>query len=313
MKDTSLISLILVSNKNLQENDVRHIHNYLDNHYLDFELIIILNGDYEKLTHLEGILTELKSIRLINLSYKVAYDVAVSAGIENAIGDYVINFSFDSDPLDSISSIIKKCSLNDLVIGCSNNDSTIFIYIKKFFMQFLKIIGYSLPDNSTNLICLNRRAVNAVTKSTKFHHQLTIRLTKMGLKTTIYEYKSKNTKIKLWPSFKNIMRLLVFNSTKPLRFFGSVGITFSIISGFFCIFYTINYFSRDMELYKVYLSFTLISILLTVLFIMLTFFGEYLSRILHDKNSNHMYDISFEKNSKVSYSQNRLNTTETSK
>ena len=313
MKDQSMISIVLVEN-NANDIDVlalKEIHESLDMKFIDYEIIIILQGEQGNLDKLKKTLLELPSIRIILLSYQVAYDVSVSAGIENAIGDFVVNFSIGVDPVESIDHIVKKCSLgNDIVIGSSDDTFFLFKPVKFIFLKLLKVIGYSLPHNATNLICLNRRAVNAVTKSTTFHHQLFMRLTKMGLNQSTLKYQVYKKKHSSSESFKNIMKLLIFNSTKPLRLIGSLSIVFCASNLIFWLIKSSNSYLLGNEIFLVYLGFAVISLLILLLFIMLTFFGEYLARLLYDNNSNHIYDISAELNSKVAFPADRLNTTE---
>ena len=177
-------------------------------------------------------------------------------------------------------------------------------------MQWLlKHIGYNLPRNATSLRCLSRRAVNAVTRTGRFHHQFYVRINNTGYPYGIYSYSQKRSEAKrtLVNGLSNGLHLMVFNSTKPLRWISGLGVIGSLMAFSFSLYsLVIHYFKETViEGWTTMVLFT--SLLFMIMFIILAFLGEYLSRLLDDRNEQSDYTVSFEKNSSVMLNEKREN------
>jgi hypothetical protein len=198
----------------------------------------------------------------------------------------------------------------DIVIGQSQQNQTVgYAMVRPLIQWFLNRIGYNLPRNATSLRCLSRRAVNAVTRTGRFHHQFYVRINNTGYPYTVYNYQLKPTDRKrtLASGLSNGLHLLVFNSTKPLRWISGLGV-FGSLMAFSISLYSIviHYFKETViEGWTTMVLFT--SMLFMILFIILAFLGEYLSRLLDDRNEQSNYTVSFEKNSSVMLNEKRKN------
>ena len=74
--------------------------NILKKNYLNYELILVDDGSNDNTTKIiEQILKEKGNIRLILLSRNYGREIAMSAGLDTAIGDYVV--IMDSDLQDN--------------------------------------------------------------------------------------------------------------------------------------------------------------------------------------------------------------------
>ena len=172
---------------------LHNLHAYLATHFVDFEIVIVDQRSRDDTARLiENTLGELTSIRLLVLACPVAYDVAMAAALENAIGDFVIAFNPGRDPISCILPMVGLCKNGaDIVVGVSPTGSTIgYRVIRPFVDRILKSIGYTLPKNATHLRCISRRTVNALTQAGKFHHRLFVRMAKTGYPSTIFEYET---------------------------------------------------------------------------------------------------------------------------
>jgi hypothetical protein len=232
MKSDSFVSTLIVLDKPLVQfaDKILEIQSSLDIAYSDYEIVIIGQGPVKKnSSNIEELLNKIPSIRYIQLSAKVESNVAWAAALENSIGDYVVLFNHESDPVKAINETVRLCkSGNDIVIGVAHRQST-FLYkvFRKVAAFILSQIDYSLPRNATDLRCLSRRAVNSVTATGRFHHQIAMRMQKTGYQHCIYNYSFENKNLKnrkITKAFRDLLRLMVFNSSRPLRWMSFLGL-----------------------------------------------------------------------------------------
>lgn len=123
--------------------------------------------------------------------------------------------------------------------------------------------------------CLSRRAVNAVTDTGRFHHQFYMRI-QNGLSVSELTYQPvSETHIKrsITYGFRNLVRLMVFNSSRPLRWMsivGTVGSLSALLSRYTVFVNLIN--GHVVEGWTTTVLF--MSTLFMLQFIMLAFFGN---------------------------------------
>ncbi len=322
-KNDAFISVILVA-RELQNIgltcSVDMVWNYLDSNFSDYELIIVEDSpNIVQRSELDSLLKRVTSVRLIELSYEIDYEVAVTIGLENSIGDYVFIFNPTQDPLEVIVPMVEECrkSGGGVVVGVAKNAKKSFGYraIRPFVSVVLDEINYHIPRNATTLRCLSRSAVNSATKARNYHHQIFVRIAQCGIESCAFDYMIKDevdSKKKLFKSIRTTLNLLVFNSTKPLRWasaLGFLGSSFALIfAGYSFVVRLVSHNVADGWSSTV----ILISFLFMLLFVILGFFGEYLSRLLNEQSRHDPYWIVNERHSSVMVDVNRQNVLEES-
>ncbi len=317
IKQTSFVSAITVI-RETTDSTVDYLKNLsiiLSSNFSDFEIIIIdqcSTDDTEK--KLDASLTSIPCIRYIRLTQEVAFDVAMAAGAENAIGDFLVFLTSESDPIDIIIPAINECKNgSDIVLGVDKDYHASFFYrllrpISGFTLK--KLLNYSTPIGTTNFYCISRRAANAIMNTERFHHQFTFRIVNTGYKTTKFEYNARKDGKKrrtLANSISKFFQILVFNSTKPLRLMSIIGFggsMFTFVVSLYAL--LINVFKNDVAAGWTTLMLFL-SLMFALIFIILALFGEYLSRILDDNLNDRHYDVLFEKTSSVMLDEERQN------
>lgn len=313
-KRDSFVSVAMVTNNHGTSINLvlKKLHAYLLETFVDFEIVIVdQRSEDETVKLIEKELSRYTSIRLLVLAFPVAHDVAVAAALENSIGDFVIVFSPGYDPISCIGPMVEQCrSGTDIIVGVSSKGDTLaYRILRPFVGRLLRAIGYALPKNATNLRCLSRRTVNAVTQAGRFHHQLFVRIAKTGYPSSTFEYQPVEGKLKrtLSSGVKEALRLLVFNSTKPLRWMSAAGIGTGLIILIFTLYDLTHDVLTDSIIDGTTVLILLMSLMFTTLFVMLGFFGEYLGRLLDDRGEQFNYFVVHEKNSSVMLDENRMN------
>jgi uncharacterized protein YebE (UPF0316 family) len=317
-KNKDFVSIIIIASEipySEFNKTIENLHQYLDLNFVDFEIVIIEDEPHSlNVTQLQLLLENKSSLRVIQLSFKLGYEVAVTVGLENSIGDYVVVLNQSLDPLDVIHSMVSQCKTSDVdvVVGVADNVKKSIGYkmIRPFAKIALKEIGYEIPKDASNLRCLSRTAVNSATKARNYHHQIFVRIAQSGVKSSSFIYSVNNIdKLKktLTSSIGNTFSLLVFNSTKPLRWMSGLGFMGSFFALMFATYSFITRLINDNIADGWSSLVILISILFMLLFVILSFFGEYIARLLNEQSRHEPYWITNEKHSSVMVNSDRPN------
>lgn len=170
-------------------------------------------------------------------------------------------------------------------------------------------IGYDLPLNSTDMRCLSRRAVNAVTRVGRMHHQFYLRIQKTGYPAGGYTYTPlcETEGLGMFKSVRRMLRLMVFNSSRPLRWMSGIGFCGSLAGFIFASYSVLVHLLRGhvVEGWTTLVFF--MSLLFTLQFIMMAFFGEYLGRLLDESSEQSDYAVVYERHSDVMLNADRVN------
>lgn len=314
-KSETFISIILILDNHADqlEEYIQKVSSFLEPKYSDYEIVLIdqCSSDNTEIV-MSNALGEYQSIRYLRLAQRVPDDVALAAGIENAIGDFVINLNIESDNCEVIDLLVDKAkSGTDIVVGTSTKvSSSIYKTIRKLSRRLLSTIGYTLPENSTGTFCISRRAVNAITESGRFYCKLHMRMANIGYPVAPVEYEvtePSKAKKSILTGIQESLHHMVFNSTKPLRWMSFIGIVGSSFAMLFSAYSLIVNLLNDRVAEGWTTTILFMSFLFTLLFLMLSFFGEYLARLLDDRSEHKEYNVVFEKNSSVMLEENRNN------
>lgn len=317
MKSDLFVSVVFVQDQSLTALDsiLRRIQCELDSRYSDYEVVVIGQGTVTAYTQQdEAVLQNIPSLRYIQLASRVQPDVAWAAALENAIGDFVVMFNPAEDPVQAISEVVDICKSGfDVVVGVACRSRTLgYKVFRSMADSILKLVDYSLPRNATGLRCLSRRAVNSVTSTGRFHHQLSMRIQKTGYPQTVYNYTVLSTERPTPPrsllaGLRDLLRLLVFNSSRPLRWISGLGLIGSFSAFLFAVYSLLVHLVKGNVVEGWTTTILFMSALFMMQFIMMAFFGEYLGRLLDDRSEQADYSVVFEKNSAVMVNQDRVN------
>jgi len=317
VKSDSFISVALVQDQPLAtlEGILRSIQRELNSRYSDYEVVVIGQGTATAYTQQdEAVLQNIPSLRYILLASRVQSDVAWAAALENAIGDFVVMFNPAADPVQAIAETVAICKSGfDVVVGVASKSQTLAYKIfRSMANRMLTLVDYSLPRDATGLRCLSRRAVNSVTCTGRFHHQLSMRIQKTGYPQTAYNYTLLSTEQPVPPrsllaGVRDLLRLIVFNSSRPLRWMSGVGLLGSFSAFLFAMYSLLVHLVKGHVVEGWTTTILFMSALFMMQFIMMAFFGEYLGRLLDDRSEQADYSVVFEKNSAVMVNRDRVN------
>lgn len=319
IKSDSFVSVVIVIPGHIQDayDPLQKLSFILDEHYTDYEIVVIAPGLNSTNANSEDrILKNINCVRIIQLSSPVYHDVALAAGLENAIGDFVVLWNPIAEPVEIVPKIVEQCrNGTDVVIGVTNKLRSLrYRLIRRAMNIALRTIDYDIPANSTSLRCLSRRAVNAVTRIGRFHHQFYLRIQKTGYPAGAFNYSplKENEGIGLIESLRRLLRLMVFNSSRPLRWMSVLGFCGSV-AGFLFACYSVLVHLINGHVVEGWTTIVLfMSSMFIVQFVMMASFGEYLGRLLDESSAQAEYAVVYERNSNVMINADRVNVLNTS-
>jgi len=287
----------------------------LSDNFVDYEILVIDNNSNNKIESIMlEILNRIPSIRYIRLLDNSDKEIAWVAGLENAIGDFVVSLSI-YDPIVKIPEIVDICKNGyDIVIGSARNIRKSIYYrllhnlLRKIINKIAKI---NLFKNTTFFTCISRQSVNAITSSSNQLKALDVRIDNIAYKKISFQYEISNKllspKKKVWSEIDRAIRIMVSSSISPLRWISTLGFLGSLISIIVAMYVlAVKFLNQDVEPGWASLS-LMMSIFFCFTFIILFFICEYFNRLLKEKGSEQLYSIIYEKNSSMMYSSNELN------
>ena len=316
-KMETFVSIVLILNNSdiiSFEVNLKALQQYLEQYYSDYEIIIIdQNTPSISTSKKNTLLKTIPSIRWIKLAFPVEMDIALNVGIENAIGDFVVLLRESVDPIEIIKKMIQQCSQgNDVIVGIAERPRTLgYKIVRKLSNNLLHAINYHIPKNATPVRCLSRRAINTILSTGQVNHQFFIKVANTGYPTKNFEYQLSNVntleKRTLISGIRQSLNLMVFNSTKPLRWISILGVLGSLSAFIFAIYSIVVNLIKDdvVEGWTSMVFFT--SFLFMILFIILAFLGEYMARLLNERSNQKSYYISSEETSSVMLETDRFN------
>jgi glycosyltransferase involved in cell wall biosynthesis len=289
---------------------VRETVGILGENFKNYELVLVEDGSRDDTVHkIQGMLGAYRGIRLIELSRQFGTDVAISAGLESVIGDYVVVMLPSMDPPTLIPSLVER-SLSgiDVVFGVRNgpnNNGWLFRTCSRLFHLYCeRFLRLKLPRNSTQLRCLSRKALNAITQIKDSNRYLFLYSSYVGYPQQEFLYSpidrdGRGHQRNFLEAISSGIDLIIENSRHPLRVVTWTGVGAAILNLIYVsVIIIIYFFKRDVTPGWTSLSFqSAIQFLLITL--MFTILSEYIGRILERLRNRPFYYVMNEQLSSV--------------
>lgn len=322
-----LVSVVVAvtGSEDIIEKALPPIHAVLDQHYTGFEIVLVEAGSRDKtLDHVEPLLAQFKGLRLLRLPRSINNELALTAGVDSSIGDFVVTMALGADPPEEIPKMIERAREGrDVVIGVAENfpdgGPIHRLFRAPFTWLCRSVLDIDLIDHATGFRVLSRQAVSAVTRIRKKHRYLMTLIQDVGYRAALHPYQcrflaGKVPKKGLLRKIKSGISFIISNSTVPLKIVSIVGLIGSFFSAAYIVYVIAIYFIREGRLAEGWLTLSLQSTGLFFLnFIILAMIGEYLGRVLDETIERPLYHVHEERNSSVMYNEeSRVNVLDSS-
>lgn len=273
-------------------------------HFEHCELILINNGASKgEPTALMESIKDLHRFRILSLSQEYNIEVAIKAGVEHSIGDYVVVMTPGEHPPQAIPQMVKMIDAGaQYVIGQQNQQSKASygykMLAKLFFFASSKILSFPIHHSWTNFICLSREVSNLVTKDKKHVRFLRLLGTEAGLKyaTIPFDPLDENRKAKKVTAKRIVegFRIIAANTDRLLQFCSILSLGVAVVDALYIV-YSLALYLFLPNIQSGWTSTSMfLAVMFGIMFLVLGVISQYIGLIYREVVSSPLYHISCE-------------------
>jgi glycosyltransferase involved in cell wall biosynthesis len=265
------------------------------------ELIFVDDGCKDKtLTHLRIFAEQSQSVKIISLSRNFGHQIAITAGIDLAAGDYVAVIDGDlQDPPELIADMYRKALTGfDVVYGKRRTRAGETIFKKVTAAGFYRLLNYmceiDMPTDTGDFRLMSRKVVDAFKQMRERHRFVRGMVPWLGFKSAPLEYDraerfAGETKYPLSKMLTFATNAILSFSSKPLTVAIRLGLL-TIVAGLTGVAYMLY-----LKLFTSTLVPGLTAILLSIVLfsgvqiLLIGVVGEYIARIFEEIKGRPLY------------------------
>jgi glycosyltransferase involved in cell wall biosynthesis len=283
----------------------------LEENFTNYELVLVDDGsDDDTVAKVTDLLGRYRCIRLVRLSRQFGEEIALSAALDSAIGDFVVLMLPNSDPPRLIPETVQQArSGKGVLFGVRRNREGENLIARMGAMLFYwycdRVLKINLPKNSTQFRVLSRQAVNAIMQIKVRHRYMRTLIADIGFGTETFTYEPVNRrggKPNKKSLVKNIslgINVIINVSRHPLRLVSWLGVLAGGVNLLYVGFVTYSYlFGKHIAPGWTTLSLQT-AVMFFFVFLILTVLSEYIGHILIESENRPLYYVHEERNSSV--------------
>ena len=231
----------LRNDSDILETFLSELMSTLRSSFEHFEVVVVDDhSDDETISKLTSLLSTHDRIRYIALSRSFGQEVAIAAGLDSVIGDFVVVMLPDSDPPACIPDMIELALEGaETIYGIrrSRESDPLFLRVGAclFYWYCERVLRLDLPKNSTHFRVLSRRVVNALMQIKDRGRYLRTLSQHVGYRSRGFPYdlvqrrSSPRTK-SLFEAMKLATDIIVSHSRRPLRMVTWITISLAVVN-----------------------------------------------------------------------------------
>lgn len=212
-----------------------------------YEILFINDGSKDNtLIKMLEMKAKFPHIRILNLSRNFGKEAALSAGIDQALGEVVIPIDVDlQDPPELIEKFISEYEKGFDVVLAKRTDRSSDSFFKKISAEYFykfhnKISNINMPENVGDYRLMSRRVVDELKKLPENQRFMKGLFAWVGFKTTTIEYTREaraagETSFNGWKLWNFAIEGITSFSTAPLKIWFYIGFITAFISFIFGI------------------------------------------------------------------------------
>lgn len=307
MLQDAIVSVIVVTqnDEDIVGDRLKKINKELLKLDVDYEILVVDNNSQDNtIREIRKLNKTIPYIRTLRLSKQYDKEIALTAGLDNCIGDYAILFNIYLDPAEMLSVLTNKLLEDyDVVIGKPSKDIAKYGFLSSLFLLIVKKIStHEFYYSQNYLIALNRKAINSITRTRRKSRNFSYINYLIGFKKCIVEYKPLKTfryklKKESFPTLiLNVADIIISNSFRPIRIFSFLGMLFSLLFIIYILIIVLLevVFGKHIAPQGWISVATVLGTMFFLLFSLLTLISEYIIRIMNESRNEPLYFIADE-------------------
>jgi glycosyltransferase involved in cell wall biosynthesis len=282
----------------------------LQHSFTNYELVLVDDGSRDDtVDRVLRLLARYDCMRLIRLSRRFGQEIAISAGLESVIGDYVVVMLPESDPPAEVPEMVARAREGAaIVFGIRRERSDEPWWLRQganaFYWTANRIFGLTMPKNSTHFRVLSRQAVNAIIQVRDRMRYLRTLSGFVGYRNQAFEYdpvvrRAKPRRKSFWQALNLAISIVVSNTTRPLRLVSWLGLAVAGFNVLYMGYIVAIYLFKDQVAEGWVTQSMQTSLMFFFLAVILTTLAEYLGRLLGEVRERPLYYVMEEQTSSV--------------
>jgi glycosyltransferase involved in cell wall biosynthesis len=276
-----------------------------------YEVILVNNGSADSTqAKVAALQASLPNLALFNLAHKYSMAIATIAGLDHAIGDYVIILDPRQDPPSLVRELIRVAlDEKDIVYAVTRERAAAKTMYYRLEDRFLKALGrlnrIRLPPALSSARLFSRRALNFILKAVDRHRILSVApaLSGFSIEQIVYDPEpmanSGGGGLNWIYSGYRAVELTLSLSPKPLRLVSIVAVGVSFLTVLYSI-YVVLYWLTHESVAAGWASLSLqISVVFFFLSLVLAVMSEYMQQILENIGRRPLYFYTTQSHSSV--------------
>jgi polyisoprenyl-phosphate glycosyltransferase len=271
--------------------------------YRNYELIFIDDGSCDTMaTVIRNHVAHLDNARLLVLSKPFGDQIAMTAGIDHAIGDFVVLLPtlFDGMP-ELIPTLVDRARQGFDVVylqwrdGLQRAPILYRLVLSTFYWVNNHLTGIRIEKGATDFLVLSRRVVNAITKLKEHNRYLRMLFNSVGYnidailvnrpRNMPFDKRISASKIRL--AFDSLISF----SHRPLRYLSFLSVFISITAFIGAVVVFLNKLVSNNAIGGWTSLMVVVLLLFCMLFLFLSIISEYIFRIFDESKNRPLYYV----------------------
>lgn len=303
-KQDLLVSVVVHARNcaDIVESFTTELEQVLSARYNDYEVIFVDDGSADATPQtIEDMLRRHDSLRYLRLSRNFGREVSVYAGMQSAIGDYVVIMSMQTDPPGLIPGMIDRVvRQGGILFGvCERrlDERALFRLVKSVFLVIsMRLLRIPLAKNATQFMVFSRQALNAFLEIKDRYRHIRVFTAYIGYTQESFPYQQVNRGGKiagrsLRDSLGAGVRVIFASSSLPLRLMAWAAVLAALINLALSMFFGSGLGVDAATLPSAFMFFMLATVLAVQ--------AEYITTLTEETRNRPLYYVHEEKNSSV--------------
>jgi polyisoprenyl-phosphate glycosyltransferase len=282
-----------------------------------YEIVVIDDGSRDgTVEKVEELQRSVPNLQLYCLNTPAGFDVALTAGLDSSIGDFVITLNPETDPVDMIGPLWEKAGQgSEFVCGVFTDGERRRRHAtrRRIFSKVFEVAtGLQIPAGASQFRLYSRRMVAYLTRNNDRHLMIDVLPFFISPKVTTFEYTPINLgksfdEDSLIGGFVRAMTMLLASSARPLRLLTLMALLASFLSLLFAG-WVLGVAMFKHNVVEGWISLALpMAVIFFLMSTMLGVISEYLYMLAQHSGNRPVYSIVKESTSSIIHARTTLN------